>query len=155
MEIKNFYELNGLCGDGTVCQVKGAGYNGITPSYYIVTLKDEESDDEVPVYEGTDLKECIKSLRQGGFTPRKCDPDFIPIKPKVKTDENNGGNTDYYNLPAGSKILQDIIEHKKMNFSVGNIFKAAYRLGECSHSDSIRDLNKIVWFAQREINRLK
>ncbi|MGL5000079.1 MAG: hypothetical protein ACRC5T_14065 [Cetobacterium sp.] len=68
--------------------------------------------------------------------------------------KNNGGSTDYYLVPEDSKDLQDLIEYKRMNFSVGNIFKACYRLGDCGHSDEIRDLNKIIWFAQREIKRL-
>ena len=37
----------------------------------------------------------------------------------------------------------------------GNIFKAVYRLGNCTHSDAIRDLNKIIWFVEREIKRIK
>ena len=66
---------------------------------------------------------------------------------------NNGGSTDYYKIPTNAKDLQDLIEYKDMNFSLGNIFKACYRLGKCSHSDAVRDLNKIIWFANREINR--
>jgi len=71
------------------------------------------------------------------------------------TDKNNGGSTDYYKLPSGATELQDLIEYKNMGFSVGNIMKSAYRLGECDHSDKIRDLNKIIWFAKRELSRLK
>lgn len=70
------------------------------------------------------------------------------------TAVNNGGSTDYYKLPLNAKDLQDLIEHKDMNFSLGNIFKACYRLGSCSHSEALRDLNKIVWFANREIERI-
>lgn len=68
---------------------------------------------------------------------------------------NNGGSTDYYKLPAGAKDVQDLIEYKNMNFAIGNCFKALYRLGDCNHSDKERDLNKIIWFAQRELNLLK
>ena len=68
---------------------------------------------------------------------------------------NNGGSTDYYKLPNNAKDLQDLIEYKEMNFALGNIFKAVYRFGSCSHSDTIRDLNKIVYFANREIKRLE
>lgn len=69
--------------------------------------------------------------------------------------ENNGGSTNYYKVPEGAKDLQDLIEHKNMNFALGNIFKAVYRLGECEHSEVERDLNKIIWFAERELKRLK
>ena len=68
---------------------------------------------------------------------------------------NNGGNTDYYAIPAGATMLQDIIEHRNMNFAVGNIFKACYRLGEKSGQDVIRDLNKIIWFAERKKARIQ
>ena len=73
-------------------------------------------------------------------------------------NENNGGDTDYYRLPESVKkdnaMIQDLIEHKKMNFAVGNIFKAAYRLDSDDH-DTIRDLHKIIWFANREIDRIE
>lgn len=68
---------------------------------------------------------------------------------------NNGGSTDYYKLPSGAIDLQDLIEFKSMNFAQGNIFKALYRLNDNHHSDAIRDLNKVIWFAQREIQRLQ
>jgi hypothetical protein len=64
---------------------------------------------------------------------------------------DNGGSTSYYKLPQGAKDIQDLIEYKNMNFSVGNIFKSCYRLGNCDHSDRVRDLNKIIWFAEREL----
>jgi len=41
-----------------------------------------------------------------------------------------------------------------MNFSVGNIFKAAYRLGRKEGADTLYDLRKIMWYAEREIARL-
>lgn len=68
---------------------------------------------------------------------------------------NNGGSTDYYKVPEGARTLADLIEHKNMNFALGNIFKACYRLGEKSSATAVYDLNKIIYYAQREINRLK
>jgi hypothetical protein len=71
-------------------------------------------------------------------------------------DELPGGSTpSQYGLPPNSTELQDLIEHREMNFAVGNIFKAAYRLGRCSHSDQARDLRKIIWFAERELTRVE
>ena len=71
--------------------------------------------------------------------------------------DNNGGTTDYYQLPSNAKQLQDLIEYRNMNFAQGNIFKAIYRANANSndHSSYERDLNKIIWFAQRELNRIK
>lgn len=67
---------------------------------------------------------------------------------------NDGGSADYYKLPKEAKDLQDLIEFKKMNFACGNIFKAVYRLHDETHSNVVRDLHKIIWFANRELDRL-
>ena len=65
-----------------------------------------------------------------------------------------GLSSDYYTLPEGCKELQDLIEYRDMNFARGNIFKATYRLGDKPGVDQIYDYEKIIWFAQREIDRL-
>ena len=73
---------------------------------------------------------------------------------ELKSDsDDNGGSTYYYELPEGATELQDLIEHKKMNFAMGNCFKAVYRIDDPEHN-TIRDLNKIIWFANREKKRL-
>jgi len=66
--------------------------------------------------------------------------------------ENNGGSTPkQYSIPEGTKDLQDLIEYRNMNFAQGNIFKAIYRdKGNYSY-----DLHKIIWFANRELQRMK
>lgn len=69
------------------------------------------------------------------------------------TNNNNGGDTDYYKVPPGASMLQDLIEYKDMSWNQANIFKAAYRLGD-SHSSVERDLNKIIWFANRMLQQL-
>ena len=75
---------------------------------------------------------------------------------KIREEEaaNNGGSTNYYELPEGASELQDLIEHKNMNFAVANIFKAAYRLGSKGNTTPEYDLNKIIWFAEREKARI-
>lgn len=70
---------------------------------------------------------------------------------KVTSD---GGSTDYYTLPKWATELRHLIAFKKMNFNVGNIFKAAYRLGEKQGTDLRYDLNKIIFFAQAELEEL-
>jgi hypothetical protein len=71
--------------------------------------------------------------------------------------ENNGGHTDYYDIPEGVLILQDYIEMQCMNFNQGNIIKAAWCLNTGRHSgtDYERELNKIIWCANRELKRIK
>jgi len=67
---------------------------------------------------------------------------------------SNGLSASYYDLPEDTEELQDLIEHKDMNFSIGNIFKACYRLGEKDSVSAKYDLEKIVYFAQRELKRI-
>lgn len=66
----------------------------------------------------------------------------LPIK-------SDGGSTSYYELPEDASELNDLIEHKRMPFALGNIFKACYRLGEKDGADVDYDLNKIIYFANR------
>lgn len=74
--------------------------------------------------------------------------------PTTPITEAGGSNVKQYGLPKGAIELQDLIEHREMNFAIGNIFKACYRMDNCDHSDARRDLNKIIWFANRELKRL-
>lgn len=76
---------------------------------------------------------------------------------KLENDASagDGGSTpEQYGLPPGATELQDLIEHRNMNFAVGNIFKACYRTGNCKHSDHKRDMRKVIWFASRELARI-
>jgi len=80
---------------------------------------------------------------------------------KFRKDDstNNGGSTDYYLLPESAKkpeaMVQDLIEARKMNFAMGNIFKATWRDGKGEGNTRLRDLNKIIYFAEREKAMLK
>ncbi len=69
---------------------------------------------------------------------------------KSNKEENNGGSTSYYRLPENASELQDLIEHTNMSWNYANIFKACYRAGKQEHSNELRDINKILWFAQRQ-----
>lgn len=71
--------------------------------------------------------------------------------PDRAVPEATGLGNNYYNLPPGVTEIQDLIEYKGMSFSVGNIFKACYRLGQKPHTPRLYDLQKIKWFVEREI----
>lgn len=73
------------------------------------------------------------------------------VEKKITSD---GKATVYYDFPEGASTLNDIIEFKNMSFARGNIFKAAYRLGEKNGIDDIYDLNKIIYYAERMINQI-
>jgi len=69
---------------------------------------------------------------------------------------NNGGETDYYKINPEWKSVQDIIEDREMNYAQGNILKVActFNVGRHNSTDYERELNKIIWFAQRELARI-
>lgn len=107
---------------------------------------------------GTVNREAVEGLefapfsRKGTLEPMSTPfYDYMTKKPMKIT----GGSSDYYKLPDGATELQDLIEHKKMSFGLGNIFKAVYRLGEKPTVDEVYDLEKIIWFAQRRLAESK
>ena len=71
---------------------------------------------------------------------------------KVKSD---GSTASYYELPSNASELQDLISYKNMNAQVGEIFRECYRYGESSHSDEIRGIKKILFYAKSELERLE
>jgi hypothetical protein len=79
------------------------------------------------------------------------------VKRMMKEDKivSDGKATAYYDFPVGAVTLNDIIEYKEMSFARGNIFKAAYRLGEKDGIDDEYDLNKIIYYAERMLNVIK
>ena len=68
---------------------------------------------------------------------------------------SDGKATSYYDFPVGAVTLNDLIEYKEMSFARGNIFKAVYRLGEKDGINDEYDLNKIIYYAECMLNRLK
>lgn len=70
---------------------------------------------------------------------------------------NNGGSTDYYKLKTTWKDLADIMEYRSMNYNQGNIFKSAFcfNVGRHDGTSYERELNKIIYFAERELKRIK
>jgi hypothetical protein len=69
--------------------------------------------------------------------------------------QNNGGKTDYYDVPAGAETLADLIEYKDMAFWRGEIFKACYRIGGKDNTTEIRELNKIIYNANRRLRAIE
>jgi peptidoglycan hydrolase CwlO-like protein len=74
--------------------------------------------------------------------------------------QNNGGKTDYYDIPSGSTTLNDLIEYKNMPFWRGEILKAIYGLegrmqkNKDEKNAEIRELNKIIYYANRRLRMI-
>lgn len=75
----------------------------------------------------------------------------------MSTDKitSDGSTASYYELPKGASELQHLISDKDMNAQLGEIFRACYRYGQASHSDKRRDIKKILFYAQAELDRLE
>lgn len=79
--------------------------------------------------------------------PKNDDSIVIPV--------SDGLSASYYELPPGATELKHLIWYKNMNAQIGEIFRSAYRLNDCPHSDAIRNLNKIIAYAEQEKERLQ
>lgn len=74
---------------------------------------------------------------------------------REKKETSDGSTASYYELPSYAEELQDLISYKCMNAQMGEIFRAAYRYGQVEHSDQMRDIKKILFYAKAELSRLK
>ena len=75
----------------------------------------------------------------------------------MSNSENNGGNTDYYKIQPEWTTLNDVIEARDMSFAQGNILKSAFTLNTSRHkgTHTERELNKIIYYAERLLRQLK
>ena len=71
---------------------------------------------------------------------------------KVASD---GSTASYYKLPDNANELQDLISAKNMNAQIGEIFRECYRYGQASHSDELRGIKKILFYANAELARIE
>lgn len=72
----------------------------------------------------------------------------------IEPEKSDGSTASYYELPEGATELQDIISADNMNAQMGEIGRAWKRYGKCSHSDKMRDIRKIQFYAKAEEERL-
>ena len=68
---------------------------------------------------------------------------------------SDGSSASYYELPTNCTELQDLISYKNMNAQIGEIFRECYRYGQASHSDEIRGIKKMLFYAKAELKRLE
>ena len=68
---------------------------------------------------------------------------------EVKQLRGDGGSLNYYELPKGATELRDLIRHKKMSHSIGEIFCAIYRLND--NGEYLRNLKKAKFYIDSEI----
>lgn len=71
------------------------------------------------------------------------------------TIKSTGGHSSYYDIPDWVENIGDAIRYKKMSYEIANIFKSCYRFGEKEGAEKEYDLNKIIYFAQKELEYFK
>ena len=70
-------------------------------------------------------------------------------------ETSDGSSASYYELPDNSSELQDLISYRNMNAQIGEVFRECYRYGKASHSDEMRGIKKILFYAKAELVRLQ
>lgn len=136
---------------------------------YIVDLSRMEADAPVEYYRlGLVHRSCVarhlnigaldslKRLGEETLKQRQKCPSFITKNQKNKDSyqDISGADGKYYSLPEGASELADLINYRNMNFNIGNIFKACYRLGQKEGVSVKYDLEKIRCYIDLELRRL-
>lgn len=123
---------------------KQFGYSGVTGS--------------ITVTKGTNPVYSDGTITLNGVAVEKHDMgDRVTISIDdnvVEKEKSDGSSASYYDLPEGATQLQDLISFKNMNAQMGEIGRAWYRYGQVAHSEKMRDINKILFYAQAEKERL-
>lgn len=73
----------------------------------------------------------------------------------LEKQSSDGSTASYYELPEGATELQHLISHRNMNGQIAEIFRACYRYGIVEHSPKLRDIKKIIFYANAELERLE
>lgn len=90
-----------------------------------------------------------------------ADKDFVDLQAEydkhdaIRKEKSDGSTASYYELPSGASELQDLISDRNMNAQIGEIFRECYRYGRASHSDEVRGIKKILFYAKAELERLQ
>jgi len=126
----------------------------------LMVINDEE--DKMPVGKIEQLtqtqngsNEFRNSVKEDLIQNKVIDPDAVGPGPgDHKGETSDGTSANYYKFPTDAREIQDLISYKDMNAQMGEIGRTWYRYGECSHSDKLREINKILFYANAEKTRL-
>jgi hypothetical protein len=85
------------------------------------------------------------------YDPNRSQTFKLSIKSGEVTQASDGGPSLYYDFPKGAITLNDLIEHKSMDFHLGNIFKAVWRYGTKDGTSKEYDCRKIIYSGARKL----
>lgn len=104
---------------------------------------------------GQTIPVTLSQLRLYNNMPENERQEYIQSLVKWNKAVSDGSTASYYELPKNSQELQDLISAKNMNAQIGEIFRECYRYGQASHSDELRGIKKILFYANAELKRLQ
>jgi hypothetical protein len=108
----------------------------------------------LPDYDSVEFKQ--QTYKEWNEEQKRID-ELLKLVHVVKQEKavSDGSTASYYELPTNCKELQDLISAKNMNAQIGEIFRECYRYGQASHSDELRGIKKILFYANAELKRLQ
>ena len=115
----------------------------------------KEADDEYHVWDN--LHNVVVRIAQTEENAKQEISLLLELYAKNSPDKehSDGSTASYYELPASATELQHLISFKDMNAQIGEIFRACYRYNQVAHSDARRDIKKIIFYANAELERLE
>lgn len=80
-----------------------------------------------------------------------------------ETEEHTGGSSSYYYITINGQTISclDVIEALGMDFALGNIFKATWRIAAARNGKKKKgnnekyDFEKIIFFAEKYLKKAK
>lgn len=91
-------------------------------------------------------KKVSRLARAAVLTTKEVNALFKPLPDLVNSPPH---------YKAGGVETIDFIESKDFNYRLGNVIKYVSRAGRKVDSDPVQDLEKAMWYLQREINARK
>jgi hypothetical protein len=85
---------------------------------------------------------------------REAHDEYYGVDRQGNEIKSDGGPAQYYDFPPNTITLNDLIEHKEMDFHRGNIFKACWRYGTKSGTTKEYDARKIIYSGARILMQL-
>ena len=110
--------------------------------YGLYTTKRPSGEYEI---DSNEVEYCYNILRDSGYE--------FAVLPEDNSMSNNVDHPSHYN--AGKIEAIDFIEDQQLNFSRGSALKYLVRAGKKDPEKEIEDLEKAVWYIEREIERVR
>lgn len=100
-----------------------------------------------------DLRHLIKDYKDEDFIKLNYNK-LVPPSEIIEMDDRNHDHPEHYGGKQNTYEAIKVIESWELNFHLGNVVKYISRAGKKTPC-KIKDLEKALWYLEREINNLK